>query len=273
MFKIIADSSCDLKNDYINEENIEFQVVPLSIHVDGKEFIDDENLNVETMLKAQKEFSGKSTSSCPSPGSFAESFTADYNFCFTISSKLSGVYNSANLAKNIVDDKKVFILDSKLTAGAIALLVDETVKLIKQGLEYDEICAKLTAFRDSLHLYFVLDSFDNLVKNGRMSKLSAIVAKIAKIKPLCIGLDGEIKVHKMIRTRSAALDKMVEEISNESIDFENLTCIISHANDLEEATSIKTKLEETTKFKEIVIRPMRGLCSFYALEKGIIVSF
>ncbi|HIT43494.1 TPA: DegV family protein [Candidatus Avacholeplasma faecigallinarum] len=272
-YKIIVDSSSDLTNDYLKDEAIDFEVVPLTIHVDKNEFVDDENIDIPLMLETMKNFNGKSTSSCPSPGDYVKSITADYNFCITISSKLSGSNNSANLAKNICEDKNVFVIDSKGTAGMMELIVDELVRLIKEGNSYDEICSKILKFRDNLNLFFVLESFDNLVKNGRMSKFSALFAKLIKIRPLCIASDGDIKMHKTVRTRWAALDAMIDEIANSNIDFNNRVCIISHTFAEDDALKIKEKLLARCPFKEVRIRPTRGLCSFYALTKGIICSY
>ena len=246
-YKIIVDSSSDLTNDYLKDEAIDFEVVPLTIHVDKNEFVDDENIDIPLMLETMKNF--------------------------TISSKLSGSNNSANLAKNICEDKNVFVIDSKGTAGMMELIVDELVRLIKEGNSYDEICSKILKFRDNLNLFFVLESFDNLVKNGRMSKFSALFAKLIKIRPLCIASDGDIKMHKTVRTRWAALDAMIDEIANSNIDFNNRVCIISHTFAEDDALKIKEKLLARCPFKEVRIRPTRGLCSFYALTKGIICSY
>lgn len=272
-YKIIVDSSSDLLNDYIKNDEIGFEVVPLSIHVNDQEFMDNEAINIDEMLTAMRNYDGKSTSSCPSPGDYANSFTAENNFCITLTSKLSGSYNSANLAKNIVTDKNVCLIDSKGTAGNLELIVVELVRLIQENYEYEEICKRIMEFRDSLTLYFVLENFDNLVKNGRMSKLSAMFAKLIKIRPLCIAADGEIKVHKMVRTRTAALDRMVDEIASSKIDFKDRICIISHSNADEDVESLKKKILEKCPFKEVRIRAMRGLCSFYALAKGVICCY
>ena len=222
-YKIIADSSSDLLDDYIIDDEIDFEVVPLTIHVDGKEFIDNKNLNVKEMLKAMHDFKGKSTSSCPSPLGFMDSYTADYNFVVTITSKLSGTYNCANLAATNIENKKTFVIDSKATSGTEVLIVDKLYELIKQGLSYETICSEIIKYRDSLELYFILNDFDNLVKNGRMSKIAASVAKIMAIKPICKAIEGEIKIHKKVRTRRVAIKDMVEEIC--AFNNENKKCV------------------------------------------------
>ena len=272
-YKIVVDSSSDLKKDYINDENIGFEVVPLTIEVDGITFVDDDNIDIDGMLEAMHKSSGKPKTACPSPGFFANSYKEAENvLCITISSKLSGTYNSAYLGSMDVNSK-VHVVDSKLTNGAMRLLVDKAYELMKQNLDFEVICEEMEKYRDSLHLFFVLDKFDNLVKNGRMSKIVAFIASALYIKPLCEGVDGNIEVYEKPRTMKGALNKLVDGIASRCPDTNGRTCIVSHCKSLEDAQYVKKEIEDRYNFKEVIISEMRGLCSFYALEKGIIVSF
>ena len=95
-YKIVVDSSSDLTNDYIKDNSIGFEVVPLTINVENNSFIDDNNIDVDEMLSVMHSSKKKATSSCPSCGSFSESFKGAENvICITMTSKLSGTYNSA----------------------------------------------------------------------------------------------------------------------------------------------------------------------------------
>ncbi len=193
-YQIVVDSSSDLLKDYIQDEKILFNVVPLTIKVGDKEFVDSEDLNIEEMLSAMHSYKDKSTSSCPATGSFEEMFKlAENTICITISSKLSGTYNSARLAGDMVDEN-VYVVDSKLTSGAMVLIVDKCYELMKQDLPFEEIKKQLDEFTSSTNLFFVLDKFDNLIKNGRMSKVAGIIAGVLKIKPIATGVEGDIKL-------------------------------------------------------------------------------
>ncbi|HKL73171.1 MAG TPA: DegV family protein [Candidatus Onthovivens sp.] len=276
-YKIVCDSSSNLTSDYLkSEKDIAFGIAPLSIYVKGKEFVDDDHIDVNKLLDEVNATSEKSTSSCPSPQDFINNFEgAEEVFCFTITSKLSGAYNSACLAKELMKDRneKVFVLDSKLVAGTIEQLVIKCVELIKEGLAYEEICQKLEEYRDSLKLFFALDKFDNLVKNGRMSKITALIAQMIAIKPLCYGDNGEIKIKEKIRTFKGVLVRLAYNIEKYGIDFSSQICIISHTRNAEGAQKLKELIEATTKFKEIIIRENRGLCAFYSLDGGILCAF
>lgn len=272
-YKIVVDSSSDLNNNYIKDKNIGFEVVPLTINVGESVFVDDDNVNVDEMLSAMHMSKVKATTACPSSEYFKKSYKeAECVICITISSKLSGTYNAAYLGSNDCSSK-VHVVDSKTTGGCMRLLVDKAYELMKQNLEFDELCDKLEEYKESLNLFFVLDTFENLVKNGRMSKLVAFVANALYIKPLCEAKEGTIEIYEKPRTMKGALTRLVESIEVKCKDTKNRTCIIGHCKSEDNARTLKEEIEKKYNFKEVIITKMQGLCSFYALEKGIIVSF
>lgn len=271
-FKIVADSSCDLVNDYIVDEEVGFEVVPLSINIDENSYLDNRDLNIKDMLAKMKASSKAAKTSCPSPGYFAGSYSeADNVFVVTISSKLSGTYNSAYLG-SVETNNKVHVIDSKGTSGMMILIIDKLYELIKKGETFDEIKEHIEEYQKNINLFFVLDKFDNLVKNGRMSRITALVAMTLFIKPLCIAEDGQISIYEKPRTMKSALIKLVNNIKDKCKDFSG-KCIITHCYNEENAEFVKKMILEKYSFKEVIIKPMRGLCSFYALENGVIVSF
>jgi len=272
-YKIVVDSSSDLTNDYIKDENIGFEVVPLTINVDGKEYVDDENININEMLKAMHESTNKATSACPSCGYFAESYKQAENvICITMTSKLSGTYNSAYLGSNDLTSK-VHVVDSESTSGGMVLLVDKAYELMKQNLDFDVIVEELEKYKETITLFFILDKFDNLVKNGRMSKVTAFIATALYIKPLCMEKDGVIDIYEKPRTMKGAINRLVDAIEKFTENKQNKTCIITHCQNESDANLLKDKIKERYDFKNIIVRETRGLCSFYALEKGLLVAF
>lgn len=272
-FKIVADSSCDLTKDYIQDQEVGFDIASLSILVNNKVYTDNDNINIPDMLNDISSTSAKATSSCPNPAEYIAKYAdAENVFCVTISSKLSGSYNSACLAAKECPNQNILVIDSKLTSGAMILIVDELYRLIKLGLSFEEISKAILQYRDERKLYFSLDKFDNLVKNGRINKAIAFIATILKIKPLLYGNEGEIKILQKVRTRKAVITRLIEYVCELDIDFSQRECIITHCLDEETATLIESHLKNTCSFGRVRVLPMRGLCSFYALEKGIIVS-
>lgn len=271
-YQILVDSASDLLSDYYTDPEIGFKVVPLTIHVNDKEYVDNDSLNIQEML-ANMHASKKSSSACPAPQSFLSEFdNAEYTFIVTITSKLSGCYNSAVVAKNSYSKpENICVIDSKAVSGTEMLIVDKLIELIKQDLPYEQIVKEMTEYRDKRSLYFILQKFDNLVNNGRMSKIAGLIASKLVIRPICIAYEGEIKIAKKIIGIKNTFTKLVQMIGEKAKDFSKETLIITHCFAEEEANYIKTDLEKKCNFKEIRILPMRGLCSYYALEKGLII--
>ncbi len=274
-YRICVDSSSNLLNNHIIDSDVGFNVVPLTIRVGKEEYVDNDELNVDNLLKEVESSKEACTSSCPSPQDFLNHFEdAEYVICVTISQKLSGCYNSACVARDMSNNKdNILIVDSRLTAGAMRLIVDKAYELIKSGKEFNEIKKELLKYRDSIQLLFVLDKFDNLVKNGRMSKVVAFIAQLAAIKPLCYGEGGEIKIKEKVRTIKGVLKRLVHNIGLMCPVTKGRVCVISHTQNKESALLLKTLIEEEYEFDSIIVEDNRGLCAFYALSGGLLVSF
>ena len=275
-FQILVDSSADIDFGYLKNSDIGFGIVPLTIYIGNEEFIDDEKLDTAEMVKKMNACKEKMRSSCPSPESWLEKYEqADYTFVVTMTSKLSGTYNSAVVAQQMAKNKdNVYVFDTKSTSGSMELIVDEIVRLIRENLEFKEIIQKIEEFIKTRHLFFILHRFDNLVANGRMSKFAGFMAKTLVIKPICSASpEGTIDiVHKCIGSLNA-YKKLVELMQKRCDDFSDRKLIITHCNNLEDAEKIKELVTPVCNFKEIIIKQMHGLTSFYAQEKGLIICF
>ena len=271
-FQILVDSSSDLNNDYIKDEEVGFKVVPLTIRTGEVEFVDDDNLDTTEMLESMH-LHKKNSSACPAPDLFLQEFeNATYTFVVTITSKLSGCYNSACVAKNSYKNpENICVIDSKAVSGVEILIVNKLYSLIKSGADFEEIVDKITKYTNERSLFFILQKFDNLVNNGRMSKIAGLIASTLVIRPICVACEGEIKIAKKIIGIKNAFSKLVQMIGEKMKDFSNETLIITQCQAENEANLIKEEVEKKYNFKEIQIRPMKGLCSFYALEKGVII--
>mgnify|MGYP001852101596 CR=1 FL=1 len=275
-FQIIVDSASDLDSKYVKNKDIGFRVVPLTITIGDKNYVDDDNINVDEMLESLHKFKGKTSTACPSPEAFSKYYTDTENtFVVTISSKLSGTYNAACLgAKEFENNShfKIHVIDSKLVSGAEELIVDKLVELIEKGLEFNDIVTEIDKFRDERQLFFTLAKFDNLIANGRMSKIVALIAKTLIIRPVCKGVEGEIKVIEKVIGVNNAFKKMATFISKAVQTFKDKVLIINKCKADNECEQLVKLIKENCDFKEIRIKETKGLCSFYALEKGLIVS-
>ena len=170
-YKIVSDSASDI----LSIEGINFESVPLTIVTEEKEYIDDENLNVDQMVTDLREYQGKSHTSCPSTGKYLQSYEGnDEVYVVTITSKLSGSYNSAVVAKNMYLEEnpnaKVHVFDSLSTGPEMKLLIEKIIELKNEGYSFEEVVEKATKYLETTELYFCLESIHNLAVNGRVSK-------------------------------------------------------------------------------------------------------
>ena len=276
-YKIVCDSCTDLSIEF--KKNPNFCTVPLILHVDGRDFIDDETFNQADFLAAMKESSNCPKSSCPSPEAFMSHFDdADDIYVITLSSQLSGSYNSACLAKDLYledhSDKNIVVIDSKSASVGQTLIAFKVDELAKQGKAFDKIVPEVLAFRDEMGTKFVLESLDNLRKNGRLSNLQAIIASALNIKPI-MGSTPEGNITKVDQARGMkkALTLMAKVIAEEVNDAEKKILGIAHCNCRERAELVKEEILKLKRFKEVFIVDTAGVSSLYANNGGIVVSY
>lgn len=271
--RIVADSSADL----LTFDGVEFASAPLKILTDKKEYIDDEKLDVMQFVKELRDNKGKSSTACPGVGDYISAFDgADWVFVVTISSNLSGSYNSAMVAKDeyISDnpDKKVHVVDSLSAGPEMVLIVEKISELIKAGKEFEEIVDSIEKYRDSTNLAFALKSLLNLARNGRVSKSVAAVAGIMNIRLVGIASEeGTLQPVDKVRGEKKSVTSIIENMKK--LGYSNGKVRITHCNNEDIANSIKEKILEIVPNADIKIARCRGLCSFYAEEGGTLIGF
>ncbi len=276
-YKIVADSSCDLNEEL--KEKLNISLVPFKIDVEDKTFIDDANLDTMELIEAMKSSPNPIRTSCPSPGDFVDEYKkADDIFAITISSQLSGTYNSAILAKDIVQnefpEKFIHVFDSKSASIGETLIAIKIQELIEKKVSNLEIVEKVEDYIKSCTTYFILESLDNLIKNGRISKVKGLIANVLNLKPIMGATEnGEIKLVENARGTKKAFRRLVEIIGETGIKFEEKVLAISHTNALERAEELKRELQSRYKFKDIILVKTAGLSSGYASDGGIILVF
>lgn len=275
--KIIVDSSIDFCDD-IKFFSEEVDRVPFKILIDNDE-ITDANLNTEELMYKMKASKKHIKTACPSPDEYMNLFSKDgASFVVTISSALSGSYNSAVLAKNMFLEKLpnglVHIFDSKSAASGSTLVALKVKQLVEENLNFNEIVDATNKYISRLKTLFILDSLDNLVKNGRISGVKAKVASLLHIVPIMgDNGNGEIELVEQVRGNKKAFSRLIDIIGEFNIDFENTILGITHSNAREKAEKLKKELLNRYKFKDVLIFKAGGLSTVYADDGGIVVAF
>ena len=272
MYKIIADSSCDLKNF----PNAPFETVPLSLSTDEKNYVDNEDLDVKEMMDYLYSHHGRSYTACPSTQSWLDAFQgADEIYVVTITSGLSGTFSSANIAKEQFlskhPDAKICVVDSLSTGPGLVLLIEKIAEYKAEGKSFEEIEKQIVFYQKSLKLYFALQSLHNLAANGRVNKLVASAIGIMNIRILgTASPEGTIDPIAKCRGDKKVLEKMIDEIK--SCGYHGGKIRICHVENLELANLIASKIRDIFGNVDLRIIPARGLCSFYAERGGIILG-
>lgn len=271
--KIVADSSCDL----FGLKHTEFASAPMKVLTDEKEFVDNEALDVAEMVDYMYQYKGKSRSSCPNTYDWLTAFgDADDIFCVTITSALSGSYNSARVAKETYESenegKRVFVIDTLSAGPEVTLVVEKLEEYVESGMEYEEICEKITAYLKKTGLVFMLRSLKTFANNGRVSP---IVARLVGIAGICIvgkaSDEGTLEPKHKCRGEKRSLETLVESLASEG--FRSGKISIGHCQNESAAVHVKELILEKFKDVSIEIHKLKGLCSFYAEKGGILVGF
>lgn len=276
-YKIVVDSCCDLSAEQKREMQV--TTVPLTLMIGEDGYIDDDTLDLPGFMNKMKHYPGKIGSAAPSPMLYQEAFQGSHTtYAITLSSNLSGSYSSAMMGKAMAEEadreSDVHVFDSKSASAGQVLLALKLRKLIEARLQKSEIIAKIESFIREMKTYFVLDNLDNLVKNGRLHKITGKLISILHIKPI-LGSDGDgnIALYGNARGEKQIINKLADTIEQSGRKTDGESMVITHCNNPTLAEKLKDVVMQRYRFEEIVILPTKGLSSLYANEKGIIIAF
>ena len=273
MLNLVSDSSCDLISGELNSPYARLTVAPMCLHVGGQDYPDTPELDIPALLGMLAHH--RSSSACPSPAAYAEAFEqGEETVCVTISSQLSGSYNAAMAARDLVlaehPEKKIFVL---ATSGVMILLLRKAAELAQQDLPFEELCEKLLEYRSSTKICFTLEHFDNLVKNGRMPPLAGTLLQTLGIRIIADATpQGTIHIAKKARGE-AHTARAIAQLMSDSKDCTDSHVIITHCQNPEGAERLRNALLDRLPVKAVEVLPCRGLTSFYAMDKGLIISY
>ena len=280
IWNIVTDSSSDVLESSFVSDVVRFESVPLRIQVGATEYVDDDTLVIPEMLKAMDAEKSASSTACPSPAAFAKAFEAgDCTVCVTISANLSGTYNAAVMGREMVleehPEKKICIIDSKSTAGAMALIIKKAKELMEAGKpeDFDNICDQLLQYQAALRTVFTLETYDNLIKNGRMRPLVGNLLHTLGIHVIADATpQGTIHVCGKAKGELRTYRALVQHMAD-SKDCTGAEVVIHHCENLAGAMRLKDVILKELPVKDVSFRSCRGLTTYYAMQNGLIVSF
>jgi len=275
-YKIIGDSCTDITEEMKAAGMV--SLVPLTLTIEDEEFVDDETFNQKEFITKMKASPDCPKSACPSPERYMQEFeNQEECYVVTLSSRLSGSYNSAVVAKEMYleehPEAKIEIVDSRSASCGQMLIAVKLRELKEKGLDFEAVKEKIAEFRDTMETKFVLESLENLRKNGRLSRVTFTICNVLNIRPVMAADDGEIVKIDQVRGHNKALMRMIEHIEKDAKDVAHKILGITHCNNPERAEWVKKEILKRLPFRNCIIVNAAGVSTLYANDGGIIVSY
>lgn len=273
--QIITDSSCDLPRELI--EKLKLLIVPLQIEIDGSQYVDGVDLTHEEFFRMMKASPTLPKTSQPSPQSYLEAFREGLKrheeiLCIHLSSRLSGTYEGALMVKEEMDaDIEVF--DSLTGSIGVGLQVLKAYELASEGLSRTNILTKLQEYREQMRVVVYLETLENSVKGGRVSKPKEFMANLLNLKPVVHVEDGYVKILKTLRGKKKAIRLLLEEMEKKQVDYKDRIVAITHCDCLQEALELKEEIMKRFNPGEILLTTMGPVIGTHAGIGGLLVCF
>lgn len=276
-WKIVADSGCDYKELANLAPDTLFEIVPLTVRIEEQQFLDDATLDIDQMMEAMYASSDAAGSACPSPQAYEQAYKgADNVIVLTLTGSLSGSYNSARVAREMFLEEhpavNIHLIDTLSAGGEMDLLVGEINRLIASGLDYDGVVSAITEYQKRTKLLFVLAKVNNLVKNGRLSKLVGAVVGLLNIRMVGeASSEGKLELLQKARGHKKSVTIAFEEILKAG--YKGGRVVIAHRNNEKFCQQFSELVHNRYPNALIEALPTSGLCSFYAEENGLLMGY
>ncbi|HEM6372251.1 TPA: DegV family protein [Streptococcus suis] len=276
-WKIVADSGCDYRQLKNLAPDTEFISIPLTIQVGDQAFVDDANLDIDYMMEVMEASKSAAGSACPSPQAYQAAFEGAENIIvITITGGLSGSFNAARVARDMFVEEhpevNIHLIDSLSAGGEMDLIVDEINRLIASGLEFEELVQAITTYQENSKLLFVLAKVDNLVKNGRLSKLVGTVVGLLNIRMVGeASSEGKLELLQKARGHKKSVTAAFEEMKKAG--YNGGRVVMAHRNNAKFFQQFSELVKAS--FPNAVVDQVAtsGLCSFYAEDGGLLMGY
>jgi DegV family protein with EDD domain len=267
---IVTDSTADIPKELASE--LDIHVVPLKVHIEDTTYLDGVTLTTGQFYEKLEKADKLPRTSQPSPVDFVETYESLVKegeeaqvISIHLSSALSGTYQTANLAKDMVQDKiKVHVIDSRTASYALGAIVVAVARAIRkgEGLQY---CLDLAQRLIANHKeWFVMDTLMYLQKGGRIGKASAVVGSLLNVKPiLTFDETGEVAAVEKVRGKKKAVGRILDLAKEYAADTPVMAAVV-HATSLEEAEALKVRVaEELNVTEEIIVTELGPVIGTY----------
>lgn len=227
--KIITDSTCDLPKDILDDLGV--KVVYLSVNINSKSYEDGKNITFDELMEIVDKDEDFPTTSQVTPDVFKEVYEKYLDRGYKIisihlSSKLSETYQSASIAKNILETKDIYIYDSLNAGLGLGLIVKEAAEMVRDGYSLEEVCKNIEKDISTIKSCIVIEDLVSLIRSGKIGKTLGVLARVFKIKPIIGLLSGEIILLGRVRGKKAILNYLIQFIEKNNIDKDSKIYIV-----------------------------------------------
>lgn len=222
MIRILVDSSADYTAEEVKALNME--LVPINITINDTNYRDGIDITKDELYQMLLDTDAFPMTAQPSPQEFLDIFEdakekGDSLIYLSLSSGLSGTFQSATLAKNMAEYDEIYLVDTLSATRAIRIMAEYACKLREEGKTAAEIAAELDEFKSRIVIYAALDTLEYLYKGGRLNKATAAVGELANLKPIItVNEEGKIGVPAKALGRNKALASLTKLITEKGID-------------------------------------------------------
>ena len=260
-YVIVTESTTDLTQDLVNELGI--TIIPMVFGFENESYLnypDNREMDIHKFYERVKD-GERSTTALINSKTFEEYFepilrSGDDILYIGFSSGLSGTYNSSLIAaeelKQKYPDSKIICIDTLAASMGEGLLVYYAAKLKQQGQNIEQVSQWLMDNKLKLNHWFTVDDLNHLRRGGRISAMTATIGSALNVKPI-LHVDNEgylIPVHN-VRGRKKSINALLEHMEELSVNLQEQTIFISHANCLEDAENLANLVKKKLKVKEI----------------------
>ncbi len=264
---IVTDSTAGVPEEVINRGNV--KVLPLTIEFEGKVYKDGVEIKEEDLLEMLDKGDKLPKTSQVNPKTFCDEFeeilSKGYKIIsIHISSKLSGTYQSACIAKDMLKDEgEIHVIDSKGVSFATGALVQEAVKMLEKEEPLEVIVEKLKHLSDKVRVAFAVDDLEYIRKGGRISSVHAAVGTLLNIKPVLHMEDGKIDVFEKVRGRKKALKTLLNYVKENNPNTD-LTFAIGNVAASEDMEIFKSMLKDENIKEDVQCVSVGSVIATYA---------
>jgi len=268
-YALVIDSTVYLSNEEIRE----FGARQVSLNIIDKDSTYKESEVTNDFVYAKLDEGHRLTTSQPSPGEFLATYeeliTIGYEKIFVVclSKHLSGTYQSAILAKNMLEDPNlVYVFESNMAAFGNEMLALEIITMVKDHATSDKIIERINLLLESTNLIFTVENLVSLFHSGRLSKAKAAIGTVMRIKPLIQMVEGKLDLFKSARTHKKVISEIVDRMKETTVGFKTIHVRILSKNSLEQAKLLEEEIKNV--FNNVIISFNEYLGPVFSIHLG-----